>query len=540
MKARLYYFNKETHCRDERAFDRVYRDLNYVTRGNDPSKVIAGNALTLLTNLVSMLKSSPYKQICINQDLLYDITSKETDQNNNLLKQLGDIVIYKYHRTVRFEGRRYNYCYIVEFTKDGEKRVSNPELFYAIDGQKKSVRRGKKFGHQTEKIRPSNIREIKREEREKEPLGSSFSLSPSYCSSSKKIRAREESKNAPCANGSFNEPAQDDFSYHETEPDKSTETPQSVTVCNQLNKQQYPRLLTAKEEKERHLQRMQRNHANEEESSFAELMSRVLNILPAEQTTQEPNGTDPTLAGSSKEPLAKVLITADHPLTTESETAMKQEKITEITNEQSSKMLLSKAIFNAFGEHAANEIQDNCEFMFLKPDKLSIKVKQGVILEEHEKAKLRACIRSVYGENVKIVADAYKSQTMSVPELRVVANNNDAGTNPRVAVSVFPSSGLSANWAKFRAKLLERFNARYEAKYSEHIVKNWYDRLCISNDSSQDRLVLVGDGYVIDRINQDYFSQTEEAVFRSGIDVELHYEANRQKPIVISRTKICK
>jgi len=143
MKARLYYFNKKTQKRDERAFDKLYRDLNCVTRSNDPSKVLADNALTVLTNLVSMLLIKENKTICVNQDFFSDITGKEADQNSNLLKQLKDIISYKYHRTMSFEGKRYNYCYIIEFSEDGEKRASNPELFYTIDNKINLVRRGK-------------------------------------------------------------------------------------------------------------------------------------------------------------------------------------------------------------------------------------------------------------------------------------------------------------------------------------------------------------------------------------------------------------
>ncbi len=147
MKARLYYFNKQTRKQDERAFDKLYRDLHCVTRANDPSKVLADNTLTMLTNLVAMLLASKSGKICVNQDFLSDITGKEVDQNTNLLKQLKDIISCKYHRMVRFEGKRYNYCYIIEFSEDGEKRASNPELFYTIDSKINLVRRGKKFGH---------------------------------------------------------------------------------------------------------------------------------------------------------------------------------------------------------------------------------------------------------------------------------------------------------------------------------------------------------------------------------------------------------
>jgi len=119
--------------RGQEIFDKIML-LKCATRSNDPSKLLADNALIMLTNLISMLLVKKNRMICVNQDFFSDITGKGVDQNSNLLKQLKDIISYKYHRMARFEGKRYNYCYIIEFSEDGEKRASNPELFYTIRG----------------------------------------------------------------------------------------------------------------------------------------------------------------------------------------------------------------------------------------------------------------------------------------------------------------------------------------------------------------------------------------------------------------------
>jgi hypothetical protein len=119
--------------RGQEIFDKIML-LKCATRSNDPSKLLADNALIMLTNLISMLLVKKNRMICVNQDFFRDITGKEVDQNSNLLKQLKDFISYKYHRIARFEGKKYNYCYIIEFSEDGEKRASNPELFYTIRG----------------------------------------------------------------------------------------------------------------------------------------------------------------------------------------------------------------------------------------------------------------------------------------------------------------------------------------------------------------------------------------------------------------------
>lgn len=354
-----------------------------------------------------------------------------------------------------------------------------------------------------------------------------------------KTRVREaESKTLPCANGSMSEPAQDEFAHNKTEIVEATEEPkavQAVTFCNQLNQRQFPRLLTATEEKTIHLQRAQRAHANTEESSFAELMSRVLDPTFQAPITQEPDYTEPTLANDSMNEPAKVLTSTEPRLTLEQTEVMKQEKIYEIGNEETNKMLLSKAIFNTFGEEAANKIQDNCEFMFLSEGKLRIKLKPGITLEEQEKTKLRACIKAVYGEDVKMVSDVPKMIITPKPWPILAATTSHSVTKSAAVVFGFPQG---SQWPKFKTSLTRCFNARHESKYTEHIIKNWYEKLRVSSESSNKSLVLVGDGCVIDRITQDYLELTEAAVLASGIDIEMRYESNRQKPLLISKETI--
>ncbi len=76
---------------------------------------------------------------------------------------------------------------------------------------------------------------------------------------------------------------------------------------------------------------------------------------------------------------------------------MKQE---ETHNPKTKKMLLSASIFETFEEPFANLLQDNCTFILLAPDKIGIKTNADVTLNDIEKAKIRKCIKSVYGENV--------------------------------------------------------------------------------------------------------------------------------------------
>ncbi len=74
-----------------------------------------------------------------------------------------------------------------------------------------------------------------------------------------------------------------------------------------------------------------------------------------------------------------------------------------------------------------------------------------------------------------------------------------------------------------------------EEKYAQYIVKNWFDKLQVSTESSQDKLILIGTSFVIHGINDKYLSPLEQAVLTSNVDIELRYDSNRERPILISK-----
>ena len=197
---------------------------------------------------------------------------------------------------------------------------------------------------------------------------------------------------------------------------------------------------------------------------------------------------------------------------------MKQE---ETYNPETKKMLLSAEIFETFGEPFANLLQDNCTFILLAPDKIGIKTNADVTLNDIEKAKIRKCIKSVYGENVKIVT-TNNIKSITTDEF---ANNNDINLLARV----------------FRANLMKSLLEKYEEKYAQHIIKNWFDKLCLSEKSSNHKLVLVGSTFVLNWIEREYLLFLEKAALQSNFLIELHYRNNLERPIVFSKkTRVTK
>ena len=197
-----------------------------------------------------------------------------------------------------------------------------------------------------------------------------------------------------------------------------------------------------------------------------------------------------------------------------------------LSKKETRKMLLSKAIFDAFGATIANEIQDNCTFEELEPDKVGIKPGVGVSFNDIEKAKIRRCIKVVYGEEVTILAAIPK------PMVTLAKTDNESGlAKSDVGVSVCQNP----QWLCLRSNLVKALQKWYEGKYAEHILKNWFDKLSVSPESSREKLILIGESYVIHRIDETYISATEQAVLASNFEVELRYEGNRERPIILTK-----
>ena len=194
---------------------------------------------------------------------------------------------------------------------------------------------------------------------------------------------------------------------------------------------------------------------------------------------------------------------------------MKQE---ETHNPETKKMLLSAAIFETFGEPFAKLLQDNYTFILLEPNKIGVKTNADVTLNDIEKAKMRKCIKSVYGENVKIVT-ANNIKSITTDEF---GNNKDGNQLVRV----------------FRANLMKALLEKYEEKYAQHIIRNWFDKLCLSEKSSNHKLVLVGSTFVLNWIEREYLLFLEKAAIQSNFLVELHYRNNLERPIVFSKKAI--
>jgi hypothetical protein len=206
--------------------------------------------------------------------------------------------------------------------------------------------------------------------------------------------------------------------------------------------------------------------------------------------------------------------------------AMKQEEPNLIPDKETRKMLLSKALWSAFGA-AANEIQDNCTFEELEPDRVVIKPSLGVSFNDIEKAKIRKCIKSVYGEEVKILAAITK------PLLHISQLDNESElAKSEVLESIVHNN---SQWLRFKASVN---NSKLRHILNHPALKT----IEVSN-----RIIIETYTFLIDRITSEHLQDLEDAVFKTGLTLEFHektvasdYVIRDKKTIVLSREKILK
>lgn len=195
------------------------------------------------------------------------------------------------------------------------------------------------------------------------------------------------------------------------------------------------------------------------------------------------------------------------------------------------KMLLSKALLSAFGKEDADLLQDECEFIELEADKVKITIGSKKSLNDLEKEKIRKSLKSVYGEEVRIVTGKRETQPESI-------TNCDKLSRPPTPELLANVRSNNSEWFTFRSNLIRVLSRRHEEKIAQHIVKNWFDKLGVSELSGQSRLVLIADPFYIHWIENNYDSVVEDAVCLSSFTVELHYKGNNERPRIYSKELI--
>lgn len=468
-KTRLYYVDKKTN-KQKRLSDNIFRDLQYVTRANDRSKKISLKARNLLTNLLQMILKNPHKEEFVDHTFLSQITEvSSSKQNARLLEQISDIIDCTYHSHIRFQEKIRAYGYVIKLTDDGYERAKNPLAFYVnLDGQKCSPN-PTKMSSQVDK----NVQIYKEEENPIEEINSSYARE--FISEKEKIYKKEKSENethatfAPCSLTQLEQVALT----------KTQEKHQLVTNCSQL---------TSQEEKSIELERKTRSEENTGLFAMSDLMAKVLN----------------------------------EPQKTEEMPEMKLEELPKLTEKEERAILLSRALWQTFGEERSGEIQDDYKFVEQDQQKVCIQAK-AMLLNDIEKAKIRKAIQSVYGEDVTIAM-----QVLAPASKEPMPSNENVG---------LPTS--KSNSLIFKSKLLT-YNMQQMFNYPVDGV--------VKVIEAHGKIIVDTVAFLIERMTAPgAIDDLEQAVVETGLTLELHtrrvnheFKNFQKDAIVLTPEKILK
>ena len=197
---------------------------------------------------------------------------------------------------------------------------------------------------------------------------------------------------------------------------------------------------------------------------------------------------------------------------------MNLEELPQITDKQERAILLSRALWQTFGEERSGEIQDDYKFVEQDQQKVCIQTKE-MRLNDIEKAKIRKAISSVYGEDVTIAM-----QVLAPPSAEPM----------RQANCNIPTS--KSNLLTFKSKLLI------------YNVQQTLSNPMVKVIEAPDKIIVDAVAFFIESLTYPgNIDDLERAVLKTGLTLELHTRrVNHEfknfdvKPIVLTPEKILK
>ncbi|MCP5363451.1 MAG: hypothetical protein H6910_04960 [Rickettsiaceae bacterium] len=310
-----------------------------------------------------------------------------------------------------------------------------------------------------------------------------------FPSESKKISTREE-KNFQLYKDKENPEEEINHSYangfiSEKEKTYKKENPSEhkhATSAPCLLTQQEQVALTANQEKAIELDR--KNRSNEHTGLFAmsDLMAKVLN----EPTKQEEI------------------------------TEMNLEELPKLTEKEERTILLSRALWQTFGEQRSGEIQDDYKFVEIHEHKVCIQARE-MQLNDIEKVKIRKAIQSVYGQDVILAMQIIVSTT----EKSTPSNENVRKT---------------ATWLDFKATI------------KTNSMITMLTNPVLKTIEIPGKVIIETVPFLIERLTSPgYLDELERSVLETGLMLELRvsnthpeYKNFNKDAIVISPEKILK
>lgn len=218
--------------------------------------------------------------------------------------------------------------------------------------------------------------------------------------------------------------------------------------------------------------------------------------------------------------MAKVL---NEPTKQEEITEMNLEELPKLTEKEERTILLSRALWQTFGEQRSGEIQDDYKFVEIHEHKVCIQARE-MQLNDIEKAKIRKAIQSVYGEDVilaiQIVLPATEKPTPS--------NENELVSPLSVRKTV--------TWLDFKATI------------KTNSMITMLTNPVLKTIEIPGKVIIETVPFLIERLTSPgYLDELERSVLETGLTLELRgsnthpeYKNFNKEAIVISPKKILK
>lgn len=226
-------------------------------------------------------------------------------------------------------------------------------------------------------------------------------------------------------------------------------------------------------------------------TNCSQLTSQEEKIIELERKTRSEENTG---MFAMSDLMAKVL---NEPQKTEEMPEMKLEELPKLTEKEERAILLSRALWQAFGEERSDEIQDDYKFVEQDQQKVCIQTKE-MRLNDIEKAKIRKAIASVYGDDVTIAM-----------QVLAPASKEPMPSNENVQL---PTS--KANSLIFKSKLLT-YNMQQMFNYPVDGV--------VKVIEAHGKIIVDTVAFLIERMTAPgAIDDLEQAVVETGLTLELH------------------
>ena len=218
--------------------------------------------------------------------------------------------------------------------------------------------------------------------------------------------------------------------------------------------------------------------------------------------------------------MAKVL---NEPTKQEAIPEMNLEELPKLSEKEERVILLSRAVWQTFGEERSGEIQDDYKFIETNEHKVCIQTKE-MQLNDIEKAKVRKCIQSVYGEDVTIAM-----------QIIAPAAKEPMPSNENELVSTL-SARKRATWLDFKATI------------KTNSMITMLTNPVLKTIEIPGKVIIETVPFLIERLTSPgYLDELERSVFETGLTLELRtsnthpeYKNFNKEAIVLTPEKILK